>query len=129
MIVTGNSFVAYQLIPGTFAIQATLFICGLYIVLTQDIENDKFMIAYWTKLAHDNGVDPTTFVAKVQDEFETRSLTILFIHMILMLQAFLIDYIKIESLTSVSMATGMLLVLMLILEVNSLLLLFPLHMY
>lgn len=66
MIVTSNSFVAYQLLPGTFAIQATLFICGLYIILTQDIEKDPFMIAYWTKLAHDNGAaDPTAYVARI----------------------------------------------------------------
>ena len=88
------------------------------------------MIAYWNKLAHDNGAaDPSAYVASIQNEFETRSWTILGIHTILMIQAFLIDYVKVESLTSTSMATGMLLVLMLILEVNSLLLLFPENMY
>ena len=53
MIVTKNSFAAYQLLPGSISQQIALIAIDLYVIFGRNILNDDF-VRFWLNVGHND---------------------------------------------------------------------------
>jgi hypothetical protein len=99
MIVTKNSFAAYQLLPGTLAQQIALLAVDLYVLFDRNILFDDFM--NWWLGGHE------AFIAI--DTFRGLQWTIAIIHFLMCCLTVSTEYMKIKAMNEVSMAAGLIL--------------------
>jgi hypothetical protein len=97
MIVTKNSFVVYQLLPGTFALQAALFIISIYIIVS-----------------YPNVDREPTINAKcpMVSAFASQALTIVVCHGVLALVTFLTQFFQVDAVKQLGMLFGMIFIIM-----------------